>query len=470
MGGMPFFHQAVFKNIIRLFLVLGALLAVSAASGMEVREVGVIMVRGLNMRTGPGLDQPVIKILQKEAHVQVLSHHEGWLRVSHDGDVGFIADRERFVTLYKIHTVKDKKRTDIQAAREKARKIRQKIEARQAEIVDYTRREEKIVAALEETEQALADTRKKLRGIQVDLDRVNGEIEKTRGQAADLEKAVEKEKRYALKRLSALYRIKRIGTMNLLASAESMHELLTRKAAMEKILAHDQRLVADLLEKQGQLSAAIETLAAKREQKRDLEAAYAETLAHLEQKKAERERILTEIRSKKANRMATLIYLQNAAARLDQTVSDLQERSAPAANSGKSFAAYQGLLNKPVKGKIIADFGKYIEPRSGVVNFRNGIEIASSAGTPIRAVFPGKTIYADWLKGYGNVVIIAHGSAYHTVYAHAAELFLKKGDQVDTGDVIGTVGDSGALSGTGLYFEIRHQGDPVNPSEWIDNT
>jgi len=467
---MPFFNQAVFKNIIRLFLILSGLFAVSGAFGMEVREVGVIMVPGLNMRTGPGLDHPVIKVLEKDTRVQVLAHHTGWLRVSHDGDVGFIAERDKFVTLYKIHTVKDKKRTDIQAAREKARNIRQKIKARQTEIVDYTRREKRIVAALEDTEQALDETRKKLRGIQSDIARVNMEIKETRKQADALEKAVAREKKYAMHRLSALYKIKRVGAMNLLASAESMHELLTRKAAMEKILAHDQRLVADLLDKQGQLAAAIDSLAGKRRQKRELEAEHAETLARLKQKKAERERILSEIRSKKSNRMATLKYLENAAARLDQTVSDLQGGPAQEAGTGKSFAAYQGLLNKPVRGRIVADFGKYTEPRSGVVNFRNGIEIASSPGTPIRAVFPGKAIYADWLKGYGNVVILAHGNAYHTVYAHAEELFLKKGDQVDSGDVIGTVGDSGALSGPALYFEIRHQGDPVNPSDWIDNT
>ena len=467
---MPFFNQTVFKNIVRLLLITTCLSSVLPASGMEVREVGVITVQGLNMRTGPGLDRPVIKILQKDAHVQVLSRHQGWLRVSHDGDVGFIADRDKFVTRYKIHTVKDKKRTDIQAASEKTKKIRKKIKARQAEIVDYSRREEKIVAALEDTEQDLAQTRERLRAIQSDIAGVKKAIEQTRKQAEALEKAVAREKKYAMRRLAALYRIKRIGTMNLLASAASMHDLLTRKAAVEKILAHDQRLVADLLDKQAKLSAAIDTLFAKKGQKRSLEAEYADTLAHLKQKKAERERILSEIRSKKANRMATLKYLQNAAARMEQTLSDLQDRSGPKPRSGKSFAAYQGLLNKPVKGKIIADFGKYVEPRSGVVNFRNGIEIASSPGTPVRAVFPGKAIYADWLKGYGNVVIIAHGDAYHTVYAHAEEVFSKKGDRVDTGDVIGTVGASGTISGAALYFEIRHQGEPVNPSDWIDNT
>lgn len=467
---MPFFNQTLFENIACTVVLVGCLLVSAAAFGMEVHEVGVIRVDGLNMRTGPDLGQPIIRVLQKDARVRVLSHHKGWLRVSHDGDVGFIADRDNYVTRYKVHTVKDKQKTDIDAAREKALEIKEKIKDRRAEVLEYTRREKKIVEALETTEQALAQTRQKIRRIQSEIAEVDQQITETGKQADKLEKAVDAEKAYAMRRLAALYKMNRIGTMNLLASAESMHDLLIRKAAMTKILDYDQRLVADLLRKQARLSQMIDGLAAQKRRKSKLEAEYDETLVQLKEKRAERQRILADIRNKKANRMATLKYLKNAAARLDKTVSEFQQPSASQKPSGKSFSAYQGLLNIPVKGKIIAQYGKYVEPRSGVVNFRNGIEIGSPRGTPIRVVFAGEAIYADWLKGYGNVIIIAHGNGYHTVYAHAEEVFLKKGDKVDAGDVIGTVGDSGTMSEAALYFEIRHRGNPVNPSEWIDNS
>jgi septal ring factor EnvC (AmiA/AmiB activator) len=124
----------------------------------------------------------------------------------------------------------------------------------------------------------------------------------------------------------------------------------------------------------------------------------------------------------------------------------------------------------PVEGTISANYGKYIEPHSGAANFRSGIEIKTHRGAPIRAVFSGKAVFSDWLKGYGNVVILAHGNGYHSVYAHAEELFLSRGEPVKRGDVIATVGDTGSLSGTALYFEIRHHGNPVNPMEWIDNS
>jgi septal ring factor EnvC (AmiA/AmiB activator) len=79
-------------------------------------------------------------------------------------------------------------------------------------------------------------------------------------------------------------------------------------------------------------------------------------------------------------------------------------------------------------------------------------------------------VFASWLRGYGNVIIIDHGDSFHTVYAHADDLFRAKGDAVETGEVIATVGDSGALGRPALYFEIRHHGNSVDPLHWIDNS
>ena len=134
------------------------------------------------------------------------------------------------------------------------------------------------------------------------------------------------------------------------------------------------------------------------------------------------------------------------------------------------FSAHRGLLKMPVSGNVVSKFGKYIEPNSGAVNFRNGVEIKTQQGTPIRAVFSGQTIFSSWLKGYGNVIIIAHGEHFHTVYAHVEEVFSAKGKQVEAGEVIATVGDSGSMIGPSLYFEIRHRGSPVDPLVWVNKS
>ncbi len=123
----------------------------------------------------------------------------------------------------------------------------------------------------------------------------------------------------------------------------------------------------------------------------------------------------------------------------------------------------------PVKGKITAKFGEFINPEFKVRNFRGGIDIQAALGEPIHAVHAGEVIFADWFKGYGNMIIIDHGDSYYTLYAHADELRKSKGHRVKAAEVIGTVGETGTPKGPGLHFQIRHHGKPMNPIGWLKN-
>ncbi|MDA3897096.1 MAG: peptidoglycan DD-metalloendopeptidase family protein, partial [Desulfobacteraceae bacterium] len=208
----------------------------------------------------------------------------------------------------------------------------------------------------------------------------------------------------------------------------------------------------------------------EKNKKEQLNKKYQAAVAKLAKEKKQRQKLLAEIKQKKTNRLATIKYLKAASVKMDKTINSLRRGSTPEPEDINTFYAYQGLLKMPVNGNVISKYGKYVEPHSGASNFRNGIEIQSRPGTPIRAVFSGQTIFSSWLKGYGNVIIIAHGKNYHTVYAHAEELFRSKGEKVEAGEVIATVGDTGAMNGPTLYFEIRHQGNPVDPLEWINHS
>ena len=121
----------------------------------------------------------------------------------------------------------------------------------------------------------------------------------------------------------------------------------------------------------------------------------------------------------------------------------------------------------PVKGKIISFFGPYKNNEFKTINFRSGIEIKADMGEPIRAVYDGRILYASWFKGYGNMIIIDHKNNYYTVYAHAQDLFASKGDAVEMGEVVATVGDSGSMVGPSLHFEVRYHGKPLDPLKWI---
>ncbi|NOZ36592.1 MAG: peptidoglycan DD-metalloendopeptidase family protein [Gammaproteobacteria bacterium] len=129
----------------------------------------------------------------------------------------------------------------------------------------------------------------------------------------------------------------------------------------------------------------------------------------------------------------------------------------------KPFAAYRGKLMWPVRGKLKRLFGK--RRRAGKLKW-NGDMIMAAKGREVHAISHGRVAYADWLRGYGLLLIIDHGDGYMSLYGHNQSLYMETGDWVDANEVIGEVGDSGGQQRSGLYFEIRYKGKPTNPGRW----
>ena len=120
-------------------------------------------------------------------------------------------------------------------------------------------------------------------------------------------------------------------------------------------------------------------------------------------------------------------------------------------------------MSWPVAGNLLASFGGRLPDgrRS------DGVLIAAAAGTPVKAVADGTVVYADWMTGYGNILIVDHGQGYMSLYAHNDGLLREAGDHVQRGQSVATVGSSGGQGSAGLYFELRHNGTPVNPADWL---
>lgn len=129
----------------------------------------------------------------------------------------------------------------------------------------------------------------------------------------------------------------------------------------------------------------------------------------------------------------------------------------------QSFNELRGKLLWPVKGQFGASFGSLI---SGSSLHLNGIVIKAPMGTPVHAIYSGKVVFADWLRGFGLLVIINHGHQYMSLYARNQAIYAKPGQMIQTGDVIATTGNSGGFSSPGLYFEVRQNGSPQNPNLW----
>lgn len=208
----------------------------------------------------------------------------------------------------------------------------------------------------------------------------------------------------------------------------------------------------------------------KEAQRKSLEAEKGERQQVLyrlsEQIRKQRREIDTLVRDEK--RLATLIARlakivpprQPAAPRPGQKV----ERVADASLAGLDFARLRGRLALPVAGEIRHKFG---QSREGGGPAWKGLFIRARQGQEVRAVGSGQVAFADWLRGFGNLLIIDHGDGYLSLYSNNESLYKQPGETVRAGDVVAAVGATGGQDEPGLYFELRHQGKPFDPLTWV---
>ena len=177
-----------------------------------------------------------------------------------------------------------------------------------------------------------------------------------------------------------------------------------------------------------------------------------------------------EIRGMRANenrltrlvdQLARLVARKPAAANRPR----LRNEAVPTAPGvGSVFGALRGSLALPVRGELGSRFGG--QRADGGVTWK-GLFIAAKGGDEVRAVAAGRVVYADWLRGFGNLLIIDHGDSYMTLYANAEALLKQVGEVIRGGETVATVGNSGGNAESGLYFEMRHEGRPFDPLDWV---
>lgn len=196
-----------------------------------------------------------------------------------------------------------------------------------------------------------------------------------------------------------------------------------------------------------------------------LEAAQAREIAALERSRDERRTVVAKLDAEIRDGNAAVTKLRAQETRLADLVKRLGEVMAGfPVDTDQPFAGLKGKLAWPVQGRLTGDFG---QPRgTGPVKW-SGVLLEASAGTPVRAIYHGRIAFADWLQGLGLLVIVDHGGGYMSLYGHNEALLKESGDWVEPGEAIAQVGDSGGQPRAGLYFEIRHNGEPVNPHPWI---
>ena len=182
----------------------------------------------------------------------------------------------------------------------------------------------------------------------------------------------------------------------------------------------------------------------------------AERIRQAARKKAEQERLARK-------EAARAVRPGVAVASKPQPVPRVNDAVPDESHAGTSFSALKGKLHLPVRGEII---GRYGAPRSEGATWK-GLFIRSAAGQPVKAVASGRIVFADWLRGFGNLLILDHGGGYLSIYAANESLLKQVGESVKAGDNLATTGNSGGMGDSGVYFELRQNGKPLDPMSWV---
>jgi septal ring factor EnvC (AmiA/AmiB activator) len=278
-----------------------------------------------------------------------------------------------------------------------------------------------------------------------------------------------------------------LGLMNVLFSSKTLPELLTFDEYFQRMLRYDEELVDDYRVKIEDLAKSKEELQA---QKKELVAVISQVKAQeksLSSSRQERKALLDRVKGEKRLYRQALKELEVAASKLTTTLENLkkeietasQEHIAEAKqpvlpskrrpDEGTDFISQKGWLDPPVSGTVTTRFGKNTSEQFNITTFASGIDIRTSGGANVKAIYNGDVVFAGFLQGYGNLIIIDHGQQYFSLVARIAKLLKKEGESVTRGEVVGIMDETEGLLGEGLHFEIRRGTEPENPLHWINN-
>jgi len=370
--------------------------------------------------------------------------------------------------------------------RDELKGVKQEIRAKK-QLISKTRKVEAVVStelqeinrSLVEKESDLGRLDRDLKGVESSLDRTGREIIRVTDEANRKKLEIEH-------RLASLYKAGELGALRMFFSAESFPQMAENIRYMRSILDNDKKIFAEYDQKIVELRKLKVDLERDAAKKSRIKEGIAVKKLEIEQEKGKKAAYLVKVRQDRKSYEKSLKELQANAARLQTMMERLEALSRRKLSSrhekpggrikplaelppvpDRGFATQKGRMSLPVRGEIVETYGKHKHPDFNSYTFSKGLSISAGAGSDIRSIYDGSVIFSDYFKGYGNMIIIDHGGGYFSLYAHAARILKKVGAEVGRNETVATVGDTDSSRGPLLYFEIRHQGKPVDPAGWV---
>ncbi|HKQ26492.1 MAG TPA: peptidoglycan DD-metalloendopeptidase family protein [Burkholderiales bacterium] len=364
------------------------------------------------------------------------------------------------------------------APKDELKELRGRIGALQKQLAESEESKAEAGDALRESERAISETNRKLYELADQRRHVNAELTKLRSRARTVESDIAAEHATLSKLLYQQYVTGQSDVIKLVLNREDPNEI----ARQLHYLGYVSRARAELLASLRYNLANLEKLAGETRVKsaelRALQNEEASQKRRLENEKAERQHIYAQVSSQIAESRKQLSTLKRDEERLTRLIERLAKEVArkkpgkrvtnqalPNADSGFGpFRKLKGRLRLPVLGEVTNRFGT--QRQDSGLSWK-GLFISAEPGREVKAIAGGRVVYADWLRGFGNLMIVDHGDGYMSLYGNNEALLKRVGDETKAGDTIASIGNTGGNPDSGLYFELRYQGKPFDPLPWV---
>lgn len=340
--------------------------------------------------------------------------------------------------------------------------IARELERRSAAIEQRSRELSATERQLQQLDQRIAAVAGKLADLNTSLQLTNQRIQELEQQQQQLMTEQQQQQRWLAKQVDMAYRIGEHDLLKLLlnqedpAALERMHGYYGyfNRARLKKL--------AELKSTQARLEQVTAEVAAQQQQLAQQKQEQETQRQRLEQEKNAQEKLVRELLQEQRQDQSRVAQLEQDQRELENLLAAIIAalRDEPQLNG---LAQLKGKMSWPAQGRVQRIFGNY---RSGGVKWK-GILIDAAEGTAVSAIADGRVIYANWMRGFGLLLVLDHGDGYMSLYGHNQTILPNVGEVVRRGEEIARVGQSGGRKSPALYFEIRVKGDPVNPSQWI---
>ncbi len=325
--------------------------------------------------------------------------------------------------------------------------------------------ERNILAELEVLDTKLATQQAKLKALEVKIQKQEAQIEKEENALGKVRSEKHIVEDHLQKRITAYYTMGHIGLLNVTFSTKTLPEMLTFHDAFDVLIKYDQDVIKVYRETIDELVRVTTALDLEKTVLVDFFKQAVEEKETLQMTMEEKKALLTHVRTQEKLHKQAIVEMQQASDDLAESIVAMKHKGQI---YEQDFLADKGNLPPPVNGFLITLFHQEKTNKLGISRNSTGIELQADDGTKIVSVSNGDVIFSGYLRGFGNTVIIHHGFQYYTVTSRIEKILVEKGQKVKQEETIGIMGDTATLFEEGLYFEIRHARESLDPLLWLN--